>query len=245
MPKYRLTVAMHPMTTDTWQAYIWALAHYCEGECFPWMRLTPTQIVRLANAGRLTLLSLIEITPQEIVAIAGCDAATADFIAKGVADDAAYWSGPEYVREAEEVAPQFGKPSPVSYEDLRRAHPEYRKTAPVALLPVPGQPFPWPQGKAWDEHMSALIVGQFEDGGHEIRGLLYARDADVPGRDKYLRDPHVVAKYEARRGELKRDIANLAAEAQTYELAQWLVGELRSELRDVEHYLDRWLAQHP
>ena len=93
--------------------------------------------------------------------------------------------------------------------------------------------------------MSQLLVGQFEDSGAELRHLLSPPAAALPGLERYLKDPYVIAKYEARRGEVKGDLDLLADDAKTYELAQWLVGELRRELRGLDDYLDRWLAQHP
>ena len=71
------------------------------------------------------------------------------------------------------------------------------------------------------------------------------RDFSIRRLERYLKDPYVVAKYVARKGEVTKDLERLAEDAKTYELARWLVGELSYELRTLEDYLDRWLAQHP
>ncbi|HTK60532.1 MAG TPA: hypothetical protein VL283_05025 [Candidatus Baltobacteraceae bacterium] len=244
MKRFRITTVLHPGTTDSTQGLIWAEAYYCEGECFPWLLLTPTQLVLLARAGRITLLALIETTAEEIAAITGCAPDVAAEIMRRVMDDAAYWQGQAYLDECREIQRGAGgpDPTPVDFEEFRRSRPEYRTPSPVELVAVPMDPtFPWPQGEAWDTHMSQLLVGQFEGAGHEIRDLLSPHKASLPGHERYLTDPYVIAKYEARRRGLKSDLARLAEDAKTYELARWLVGELTYELRGIEDYLDRWL----
>lgn len=241
---YRLSTALHPNTADAYQGLIRALAHYCEGDRFPWLLLTPTQLVLLARAGRITLLSLMEASAAEIAAVTGCDAPSAAEIARRVADDAAYWSGPDFVREAQAAAPQFGPAAPVDFDELRRRYPDYRAALDIPLQPVPGDPFPWPTGAGWNDPMSSLLVGQFEGTGSELRYLLSPQAASLPGLARYLADPYIVAKHEARRGEVKRDLALIAEDAKTYELAQWLEGELRHELWALDAHLDRWLPAH-